>query len=320
MVATGIDRRAFLALSGALAGALGACARPGERSPHEASAPRAPRIDGHQHFWTYDAERYSWLDPASPVARDFGPADLEPALAAAHIEGSVLVEACSRIDETEALLQHARRTPFVRGAVGWLPLTDPGVSELIARYAADPKPRGLRHALAAEPNPDYMFRPDFNAGLARLAPAGLRFDLLLVPHLLGRAPRVVDAHPQQIFILDHFAKPFIARRELEPWAKELRVLAERPNVYAKVSGLVTEADPARWSASDLRPYLDLALEAFTPRRLLFGSDWPMCLFATSYAGWLETLETWASALSPDERARLFGATAVEAYGLATAPA
>jgi L-fuconolactonase len=226
-----------------------------------------------------------------------------------------VVEARSQIAETEDLLTFAESASFIRGAVGWLPLVDPTVGDLIERCGANPKLRGLRHAIAAEADPDFMFREDFNRGVSRLERANLRFDLLLVPALLGRASAFVDAHPHQIFVLDHLAKPRIAERQLEPWATELRELAKRSNVYCKVSGLVTEADPRGWTPGDLRPYLDAALEAFTPRRLMFGSDWPMCLVATTYGRWLATARDWAGALSSDERDRIFGGTAVEAYGL-----
>lgn len=289
-----------------------------EGSAHRAQAPdarRGVRIDTHQHFWTYDSENYRWIEPRSAVARDFGPADLQPELVAGGIDGTVVVEARSQIDETVDLLGFAARASFIRGVVGWLPLSDPAVGALIEHHRANPKLRGLRHAIVAEADPHFMRRPDFNRGVSQLERAGLRFDLLLSPALLGRAAAFVDAHPHQVFILDHLAKPPIAARQVEPWASDLRELAKRPNVYCKVSGLVTEADPRGWAPEDLRPYLDVALEAFTPRRLMFGSDWPMCLLATTYGRWLETARDWALALSPDERDRLFGGTAVEAYGL-----
>jgi L-fuconolactonase len=311
-----LGRRDFLASLAAFGGSGAAsCAPAAPRAPDTEAVASATRIDSHQHFWSYDAQNYSWIDPASAVARNFGPADLRPELADGGIEGTVAVEARSQIDETEDLLAFAERTSFVRGVVGWLPLIDPGFGELLARYGQNPKLRGLRHAIAAEADPEFMFRKDFNSGIARLAGARLSFDLLLVPGLLGRAPAFVDAHPRQTFILDHLAKPFIRDRVLEPWATDLRELAKRPNVYCKVSGLVTEADLANWTPSDLGPYLDVALEAFTPRRLMFGSDWPMCLIATTYGRWLGVARDWAAALSSDERDRIFGGTAVEAYGL-----
>jgi L-fuconolactonase len=307
MISPHLTRRQWLFASAALG-----CAAPPKA---DTVAPATPRIDAHQHFWTYSAENYSWIDPASVVARDFGPADLAPLLEAGGVDGTICVEARSQVAETEALLAFAAQARFVRGVVGWLPLVDAGVGGLIERYASDRALRGLRHAILAEPDPDFMLRPDFNAGIGRLERAGLRFDLLLAPGDLSRAPAFVDRHPHQIFVLDHLAKPFVREQKREPWATELRELARRPNVYCKLSGLVNEADHRGWTPADLRPYLDIALEAFTPQRLMFGSDWPMCLVATTYPQWLATAHTWAAALSSDEQQRIFGATALEAYGV-----
>jgi L-fuconolactonase len=279
------------------------------------SRARTTRIDTHQHFWTYGVASYSWIPPGSAVARDFGPADLAPLLARNGVDASVVVEARAQIAETEDLLRIARQTPFVRGVVGWLPLSDPGVQGLIERHASDPKLRGVRHAILAEADPEFMFRADFNRGLALLHQHGLRFDLLLSPRELGRAPAFVDRHPHQIFILDHLAKPAIRARQLEPWRSDLRELASRPNVYAKLSGLVNEAELQHWQPADLQPYLDSALELFGARRLMFGSDWPMCLMASSYARWVEVVQAWLAPLSQPERDRIWGGTALEAYAL-----
>jgi L-fuconolactonase len=307
MISSRLTRRQWLLASAALG-----CAAPPRA---QTAAPATPRVDAHQHFWTYGAEDYPWIDPTSAVAREFGPADLAPLLEAGGIVGTVCVEARAQVAETQALLGFAARARFVRGVVGWLPLVDPTVGGLIERYSSDRALRGLRHAIAAEPDPDFMLRADFNEGVARLERAGLRFDLLLVPGNLSRAPAFVDRHPHQIFVLDHLAKPFIREQKREPWTTELRELARRPNVYCKLSGLVNEANQQSWTPGDLVPYLDVALEAFTPRRLMFGSDWPMCLLATTYPQWLATAHTWAASLSADEQGRIFGATAIEAYGL-----
>jgi L-fuconolactonase len=291
------------------------CGADGKRATATERLEASPRIDAHQHFWTYTAENYSWIDPASAVARDFAPADLKPELDGAGVQGTVLVEAHSDASETEHLLGIAAEASFVRGVVGWLPLVDPNVQGLLDRYAANPKLRGLRHAIAAEADPAFMLRDDFNRGIGLLADRGLRFDLLLVPGNLSRASSFVDRHPNQVFILDHCAKPFIRDRQLEPWRTDFVELSRRPNVYCKVSGLVNEADSRSWKPGDLQPYLDVALEAFTPRRLLFGSDWPMCLLATTYMGWFTTASEWLSRLSEAEQARILGGTALEAYAL-----
>jgi L-fuconolactonase len=274
------------------------------------------QIDTHQHFWRYEAEKYAWIsDELGALRRDYAPADLEPELRAAGIAGTIAVEARGHLEETENLLSIAEVTPFVRGVVGWLPLTDAAVGGLLERYAARPQLRGLRHWLGSSADLDYMFGADLQRGLGLLGPTGLSFDLMLWPPQLASAPALVDRFPNQVFVLDHFAKPYIRARQLEPWRTQLRELARRPNVYCKVSGLGTEADWQAWQPADLAPYLDAALESFTPRRLMFGSDWPVCTLATSYARWAETIAAWARALGAGERERIFGGTALEVYRL-----
>jgi len=274
------------------------------------------RIDTHQHFWLYRPENYAWIDAQmSALKRDFAPADLEPALRAAGIDGTVVVEARGHLEETEHLLSIAERTSFVRGVVGWLPLTEPNAAALLERYASRPKLCGLRHWLGASTDLSYMFGEALQRGVALLGATGLSFDLMLWPPQLASAPAFVDRHPQQVFIVDHFAKPYIRSAQIEPWRSQLKELARRPNVYCKVSGLTTEADWQAWQPRDLEPYLDAALEAFSPRRLLFGSDWPVCTLATSYQRWANTIIDWASALGTDERDRILGGTALEVYRL-----
>jgi L-fuconolactonase len=274
------------------------------------------RIDSHQHFWTFVPEHYPWIGhDMAALRRDFGPADLQPELDAAGVEGTVLVEARAHLDETNKLLDFADSVAFVRGVVGWLPLTEPGVEALVERYAERPALRGLRHWVGPADDTDSMFAPALNRGIALLQPAGLAFDLMLWPPQLDNISRFVDAHPKQTFILDHFAKPFIVTGAIDDWARHLRELAKRSNVYCKVSGLATEADPNRWTTADLLPYLETALDAFGPARLMFGSDWPVCTLATPYGRWAQTVGNWITSLSPAEKARILGDTAIEAYGL-----
>lgn len=274
------------------------------------------RIDTHQHFWTFDPARYGWISPDMPVLRrNYAPGDLEPELARAGVAATIAVEARGHLEETDQLLDIAARTPFVRGVVGWLPLTEPNAAALIERYAESPKLRGVRHWMGAPDDCDYMTSEALHAGVALLEPAGLSYDLMLWPRQLPAVARFVDRHPRQRFILDHFAKPFIAEGRLEPWGADLRALAERPNVYCKLSGLTTEADKAHWTLADLQPYVDLALDAFGPERLLFGSDWPVCTLATSYARWVGTVEALLDPLSDTERERIFAGTAREVYGV-----
>jgi L-fuconolactonase len=274
------------------------------------------RIDTHQHFWTYKPENYAWIDSSmGALQRDYTPAELQPLLRQADVDGTVAVEARGHLEETEQLLAIAERTSFVRGVVGWLPLSEPSAAQLLERHATHPKLRGLRHWLGASHDLDYMFGAALQRGVSLLANTGLSFDLMLWPPQLASAPAFVDRHPNQVFILDHFAKPYIRAGQLEPWRSQLRELARRPNVYCKVSGLATEADWQGWQPEHLSPYLETALEAFTPRRLLFGSDWPVCTLATGYVRWAETIASWAAKLSSEERDRILGGTALEVYRL-----
>jgi L-fuconolactonase len=226
--------------------------------------------------------------------------------------------------ETQNLLQLAAQADFVRGVVGWLPLTEPDVAGLLDEYASQPKLRGLRHWMGPASDAGYMFDPALQRGvrlLHAIGPShgptsrGLTYDLMLWPPQLAAAPAFVDLHPKQIFILDHFAKPYIKAGQLEPWRTQLRELGRRPNVYCKVSGLATEADWKHWEPADLRPYLDAALDVFGAGRLMFGSDWPVCTLATSYTRWAESIRSWLAPLSVSERDRILGGTAIEAYQL-----
>lgn len=273
-------------------------------------------IDAHHHFWTFEQSRYEWIEPwMNPLRRDYGPSDLAPELSQSGIEGTILVEARGHIEETETLLAIANSVDFAQGVVGWLPLWEEGVERYIEKYAANPKLRGMRHAINAEPDPDFMNRRDFNRGIDLLEKHGLAFDLSFQPPQLATCLDFIDAHPNQTFILDHLAKPYIRESRIEPWKARIEALAERPHIYCKVSGLATEADRDSWTEPQLHPYLDIALDAFTPDRLMFGSDWPVCLLATGYKRWRDTIDAWLEPLSPSERRRINGETAEEAYGL-----
>lgn len=273
------------------------------------------RIDAHHHFWRYTPAEYGWIDDAmASIRRDFLPADLAPAIAAAGIDSVISVQARQAIAETEFLLEQAAAHPWIAGVVGWVPLADSGVAGILAPLAANPRLKGVRHVLQAEPDV-YMDRPDFNAGLAQLPALNLTYDILIYHAQLPAAIRLVDRHPHLIFILDHIAKPAICTGELQPWARDLAELGRRPNVFCKLSGVVTEADFKTWTWEQILPYLETALEAFTPSRLMFGSDWPVCRVATTYGDWVRTIERLASALSVNERQAIFHDAAARAYRL-----
>jgi len=277
--------------------------------------PSQPTIDAHHHFWHYTPVEYDWIDDAMPsIRRDFLPADLVPEIAASGIGQVISVQARQTLAETEWLLELAASHPWIAGVVGWVPLIDPAVGSLLERLAADSALKSVRHVLQGEPI-EYMDRPEFNAGIAQLGRLGLAYDILIVHHQLPAAIRLVDRHPEQIFVLDHIAKPQIRAGQLQPWARDLAELARRPNVFCKISGIVTEADYATWTWEQILPYLDAALAAFGPSRLMFGSDWPVCRVATTYTDWVRTVERFAAPLSEAERRSLFHDTAARAYRL-----
>jgi L-fuconolactonase len=273
------------------------------------------RIDAHQHFWHYTREEYGWIDDAMAVIRrDFLPADLAQEISVAGIDAVVSVQACQTLAETEWLLSKASAHSWIAGVVGWVPLIAPTVAEILAPLAAHPLLKGIRHVLQAEPDV-YMDRADFNAGLAQLRAVNLTYDILIYHAQLPAAIRLVDRHPEQVFVLDHIAKPAIRAGELQPWAQNLADLARRPNVFCKLSGVVTEANYATWTYDQILPYLEAALEAFTPARLMFGSDWPVCRVAVSYVDWVHTVQRFTAPLTEAEREAIFHTTAARAYRL-----
>ena len=273
------------------------------------------RIDAHHHFWNYTPAEYGWIPQAEPnLRRDFGPDDLQRELAITGIDGVVTVQARQTVEETRWLLELADAHSFIRAVVGWVPLTSARVADDLDRFANRPKLRAVRHVLQDEPS-EYMARDDFNRGISMLAGRGLVYDILIFERQLRAAIALVDRHPNQIFVLDHLAKPRIREHILHPWRDQMFELSRRQNVYCKLSGIITEADHATWQPADLKPYVDTALESFGPSRLMFGTDWPVCLLAGSYERWHTTVSELTARLSVDEQAWLMGRTAIRAYNL-----
>lgn len=275
-----------------------------------------PVIDSHHHFWRYSDDEYGWIPPEwGALRRDFLPDDLRAEITAAGVDGVVSVQARQSIVETEWLLSHAEKHAFIRAVVGWLPLVDPAIEDHVDKFASRAKLRGLRHVLQGEPDAAHMLRPDFERGVRALTRRGLAYDVLIFERHLPNAVIFADRHADATLIVDHVAKPRIAAGELEPWAHNLRELARRPHVACKLSGLVTEADVRAWTPASLRPYFEVVLDAFGPDRILFGTDWPVCLAACGYSRWKTLVEEWISPLSPSERAAILGGNALRLYRL-----
>ncbi|TWT97719.1 Amidohydrolase [Botrimarina colliarenosi] len=278
-------------------------------------------LDAHHHVWRYRPEDYGWIGPGmESLARDFEVKDLAAIAGPLGVSGSVVVQARQSIEETEWLIELAGQSDFVRGVVGWAPLANPSVGELLDKWSDDSKLCGVRHVVQDEPDEGFLARDDFNRGVAEVVRRGLTYDVLIFAQQLPAAIQFVDSHPEGRLVLDHLGKPPVKAGQIEPWRYQLEELAERPNVACKLSGLVTEADWKAWTPDSIRPYLDAALEAFGPDRLMFGSDWPVCLLATSYERWVEVIQDWAGRLSPNEQASFFHSAATRSYQLPGASA
>lgn len=279
----------------------------------------SPVIDAHQHVWDLDRSTYAWLTPdTGPLRRTFAEEELVPQLAACGVDRTVLVQAEDSAVDTDLMLETAGRHPdVVCGVVGWVPLERPRAAEAeLERRLGDPRFRGVRHLIHDDPDPDWLRRPAVLDGLRLLAERDVPFDVVAVlPRHLEHVPFLAERVPGLRMVIDHLAKPPIAACGWEPWAGLIRRAAAAPGTYAKVSGLNTAADPGTWSADDLRPYVEHALECFGPERLLFGGDWPVALLAGDYAKVVRETRRLLEPLDDSARERVLGATAVEAYGL-----
>ena len=274
------------------------------------------RIDAHQHFWRYNPEEYGWIDDSmSVLRRDFLPQDLKPELEAAGFDACIAVQARQTLDETKSLLELAERNPFIAGVVGWVDLRADDVRDQLANFSKSPKLVGVRHVVQAEPNDRFLLRPDFLRGVARLEEFNLAYDILIFPRHLPVAIEFVQQFPRQRFVLDHLAKPFIKAQTLEPWATHLRQLAQFPNVFCKLSGMVTEADWKLWKPENFTPYLEVAVESFGPDRLMIGSDWPVCKVAGSYAEVISLVTKFLGSYTQADREKVRGGVAQKFYRL-----
>ncbi|MEU5960450.1 amidohydrolase family protein [Micromonospora parva] len=283
---------------------------------------RAGIVDAHHHLWVRARHPQSWIDPVTMAAidADFEPADLAPLARAAGVTATVVVQSIASVAETVDLLGIAAEDTLIRGVVGWVDLTADDVAEHLDRLRSargGERLVGIRHLVQSETDPAYLDRPDVRRGIAAVGAAGLVFDLLVRQHQLPMAVRLTRDLPEVSFVLDHLGKPALGRPELAQWSRDLRSLAASPNTTAKLSGLVTEVPGSAWTPGDLRPAVEDALDAFGPDRLMFGSDWPVCLLASSYQRWVDTVAELLDGQDAADRASIWGATARRAYGLET---
>ncbi|NBR84048.1 MAG: amidohydrolase [Proteobacteria bacterium] len=272
-------------------------------------------IDSHQHFWRYSAVEYPWIKPEWPIRRDFLPPDLALEMARVGIEGCVAVQAQQTVAEARWLLSLADEHAFIKGVVGWVDLQSSRVEEPLAELARHPRFVGVRHVVQDEPDDNFMLRPAFQRGIGKLRQFNLAYDLLVFPKQLPAAIQLVANFPEQRFVLDHIAKPFIRDGAISPWREQIRELAKAPNVWCKVSGMVTEAKWDAWHAEDFRPYLDVVFAAFGGERLMFGTDWPVATLAGSYEQVHGLAADYTRSLTAEAREKFFGGNAAAFYQL-----
>ena len=273
-------------------------------------------IDAHQHFWMYDPAEYGWIDASmSAIRRDFLPADLKPELDNNGFHGSVVVQTRQTLEETRWLLELAAQSPSILGVVGWADLRSPDVRTQLKSLAQNPRLMGIRHIVQSEPDDRFLMQPDFLRGISVLEEFDLAYDILIYTKHLPVTAEFVERFPRQRFVLDHLAKPPIKSARIDSWADVIMRLAEFPNVFCKLSGLVTEADWQHWTPEQIVPFLDAAFEAFGPDRLMIGSDWPVCLVAASYAQTIEVVKTYLLRLNPTSREAVLGGNAQQFWRL-----
>ena len=272
-------------------------------------------IDSHQHFWKYHPVKDAWItNDMKIIQQDFLPEHLAPIFQTLNIEGCVAVQADQSEEETEFLLGLAKTNDFIKGVVGWVDLSSPNVSSRLEHYTQNPYFKGVRHILQAEKE-DFLLDPKFQFGISQLSTLNLTYDILVYPTHLKNTATLVSKFPENKFVLDHLAKPYIKSGEIEQWKKDIQRIAQNPNVYCKLSGYVTEADLANWKYEDFVPYFDVIFKAFGAYRVLFGSDWPVCLLATEYEEVLNIVNRYINELNLDEKQAILGGNASRFYNL-----
>ena len=274
------------------------------------------RIDAHQHFWEYHPEEYPWItEELGVLRRNFLPSDLAPELIKSDLEGSIAVQARQSLTESRWLLSLAEKNSHILGVVGWVDLCSDQIDAQLAEFSSHPQFVGVRHVVQDEPDNSFMLRPDFLNGIDRLKNHGLSYDILIFPKQLEAALQLVAQFPEQLFVIDHIAKPSIKDGSLQPWQRHIKEFSKFPNVNCKISGMVTEADWENWKQEDMKPYLETVMETFSPNRLMYGSDWPVCLLAGNYCRIIDLATHYISQLSTQDQELVFGGTAAQFYNI-----
>ena len=272
------------------------------------------RIDSHQHFWKYNPAEHTWMtDPMQVLKQDFMPADLGPLLNQIGFDGCIAVQARQSIEETNWLLKLANENDFIKGVVGWVDLRSPHINEVLSDYANQKKLLGVRHVVHDEADDNFMLQPTFQNGIAALKEFNLTYDLLLFPKHIPVALQLVEKFPEQPFVLDHIAKPFINKKEMSPWKEDLKELAKHPNVFCKLSGMVTEAKWNDWKEDDFKQYLDIVTESFGTNRIMIGSDWPVCTLSGNYSSTMHIVINFANQFSKEINDGILGGNCINFY-------
>jgi L-fuconolactonase len=274
------------------------------------------KIDSHQHFWNYDSTEYSWISNEMEILKkNYLPEQLQSELSSIKFDGSIAVQARQSLEETQWLLALAEQNNFIKGVVGWVDLCSPKVDEQLKQFSKHPKLVGVRHVIHDELDDNFMLRKDFLKGIALLNKYGLTYDILIFPKHLANTIKFVSQFPEQVFVLDHIAKPFIKNGIISPWKEQIEELAKFKNLFCKLSGMVTEANTKNWKQEDLIPYLDVAFGAFGPDRLMIGSDWPVCKLAGKYKQVMDVVLSYIKKYSEKEKTNILGENALKAYQL-----
>ncbi|MBP6686997.1 MAG: amidohydrolase family protein [Lacibacter sp.] len=272
-------------------------------------------IDTHQHFWKYDPVNYSWInDHMQVIRRDFLPGDLAVVINEHKLQGTIAVQADQTEAETDWLLQLATKNDFIQGVVGWVDLRSGNIEERLQHYQQFNKLKGFRHVLQGE-EPSFMLQKGFLNGISKLQQFNFTYDILIFPQHLAAALELVQQFPEQKFVIDHVAKPYIKDGKIDEWKTGMEKLAQHQNIYCKISGMVTEADWKNWTADQLKPYLDVVVNSFGIDRIMYGSDWPVCLVASSYKRWLQTVKDYFASCSEEEQEKVFSCNAINFYNL-----